>query len=159
MQEMMNRNNPEQKEKDRNTNPGRSIITSLVVLGVCVAMFIRTQSWVVFFPALFFAIFPLMDAFKRIFNSKKIRQELSQTEEQRNQKTVLRIAKENKGIVTPTLVAMNSDLSIEQADQFLQSLTKKGFADMRVRDSGKIEYEFLEFLQEPDPYAETKLIK
>jgi hypothetical protein len=159
MHDMMEDQNPMQNKNNKHDNPATSIITSLVVLGVCVVMFIRTQAWWVFFPALFFAIFPLKNTLSRIFNNKKVRQELSQNDGVRNQKTVLRIAKENKGIVTPAMVAMNSELSIEQADELLQDITKKGFADMRVRDSGKIEYEFLEFLHESDPYAEKNLIK
>jgi hypothetical protein len=159
MHNMMDPQNEVQNKQNKHDNPVMSIITSLVVLAVCVVMFARSQSWFVFFPALFFAIFPLKNAITRILNGKKLRQELSQNEEMRNQKTVLRIAKENKGIVTPTLVAMNSDLSIEQADLLLQSITKKGFADMQIRESGKIEYEFREFIQDTDLYSKKNLIK
>jgi hypothetical protein len=37
-------------------------------------------------------------------------------------------------------------MSVETAERVLDGLAKKGHASMRVRDDGRIEYEFSEFM-------------
>ena len=64
----------------------------------------------------------------------------------RSEKTVLRIARDKGGRVTPSLVALESDLSVEDAEKALDDLAKRGHASMVVREDGRIEYEFVEFL-------------
>jgi hypothetical protein len=66
------------------------------------------------------------------------------------EKTVLRIARDKGGRVTPSLVALESDLSVEEAEKALDDLAKKGHASMVVREDGRIEYEFAEFLPAQD---------
>ncbi len=71
---------------------------------------------------------------------------LSETEKtSENERTVLRIAQSQAGILTPSLVVLNSGMSLEEAERILDSLTKKGHAGMRVLDDGRINYEFNEF--------------
>jgi hypothetical protein len=64
----------------------------------------------------------------------------------RGEKAVLRIARDKGGRVTPSLVALDTDLSVEEAERVLDDLAKKGHASMVVREDGRIEYEFSEFL-------------
>lgn len=63
----------------------------------------------------------------------------------RDEKIVLRLARDKGGRLTPSLVALESDLSVEEAEKALDDLTKKGHASMVVREDGRIEYEFIEF--------------
>jgi hypothetical protein len=63
-----------------------------------------------------------------------------------NERTVLRIAQGRAGRVTAAMVVLDSDLGLEDAEAVLESLTTKGHATMRVRDDGRIDYEFAEFL-------------
>jgi hypothetical protein len=64
------------------------------------------------------------------------------------EKVILRTAKKNDGIVTPSEVALNGDISLEQAKQCLEKLAKKGFAEMRIKKNGVIVFCFPEFMQE-----------
>jgi hypothetical protein len=68
----------------------------------------------------------------------------------RGEKTVLRVARDKGGRVTPSLVALESDLSVEDAEKALDDLAKKGHASIIVREDGRIEYEFIEFLPVQD---------
>jgi len=58
------------------------------------------------------------------------------------EKTVLQIAKSRRGVVTPALVVLESDLQLEEAEQVLQGLAARGYAEMRIKDNGMIDYRF-----------------
>jgi hypothetical protein len=62
------------------------------------------------------------------------------------ERTILRLASERGGRLTPSLVVLGSDMTIEEAERALDELAKKGHAALRVRDDGRVEYEFSEFL-------------
>jgi hypothetical protein len=62
------------------------------------------------------------------------------------ERAILRAARDRGGCLTPTLVALDCDMSVEEAEATLDGLAKRGHATMRVRDDGRIEYEFSEFL-------------
>ena len=61
------------------------------------------------------------------------------------EKTILRVAKKNRGVVTPGEVAIEGDVSIDEAKDRLEQLVSKGHAEMRVKKSGIIVYYFGEF--------------
>ena len=54
------------------------------------------------------------------------------------EKVILKTAKKNKGLATPSEVALEGDISIEDAKNYLEKLVSKGFAESEVR--GWIEY-------------------
>ena len=64
------------------------------------------------------------------------------------EKTVLRVARKNGGFVTPGEVALEGDLSVDEARKLLEKLASSGNAEMRVRSSGVVVYFFPEFSQE-----------
>jgi TM2 domain-containing membrane protein YozV len=64
------------------------------------------------------------------------------------ERAILRIARKNRGTVTPSSVAVDSEFTVEQAQKALEKLAAGGHADMRIRDSGLIEYHFVEFERE-----------
>lgn len=64
-----------------------------------------------------------------------------------NERSVLRIARDRAGRVTPSMVALDCEMSVEEAERVLDDLAKKGHASMRVREDGRIEYEFAEFFR------------
>jgi hypothetical protein len=64
-----------------------------------------------------------------------------------NERSVLRIARDRAGRVTPSIVALDCEMSVEEAERVLDDLAKKGHASMRVREDGRIEYEFAEFFR------------
>ncbi len=59
---------------------------------------------------------------------------------------ILRAAKKNSGIVTPSDIALEAEVSLEEAKTQLERLAKNGFAEMRIRKSGVIVYCFPDFL-------------
>ena len=63
------------------------------------------------------------------------------------EKTILRLARSNKGQVTPGEVAIEGDLSVDEARKELDKLAKQGMAELRVRSSGVIVYFFPEFAE------------
>ncbi|MBN2051831.1 MAG: hypothetical protein JW760_15370 [Spirochaetales bacterium] len=112
--------------------------------------FRHSWSFFWFFPLLFLGIIPLL---RRLGSSRRSGDPLDEENEIRDQrdkdsseKQVLKAAKVNGGVVTPALVALDSTLSIEEAEKMLQSLVQRGYATMEVTDSGQIEYRFQEFL-------------
>lgn len=62
------------------------------------------------------------------------------------ERIILRVAKKNQGIATPSEVALEGDLPVEEAKKYLEQLASKGFAEMRVTKNGVIVYVFPEFM-------------
>ena len=58
------------------------------------------------------------------------------------EQAVLRSAKKNGGMTTPSEVALEASIPIEEARKSLDYLVSKGFAEMRVNRSGVIAYFF-----------------
>jgi TM2 domain-containing membrane protein YozV len=67
---------------------------------------------------------------------------------------ILKTAKKNKGIVTPGEVALSGDFTIEASKKYLDKLSAKGFAEMRIKESGVIVYCFPEFMGGPDKFED-----
>jgi predicted transcriptional regulator len=61
------------------------------------------------------------------------------------ERSILRQAKENKGILTVSEVALTADVNLEEAKKALDALVSKGFAELRVRKSGTLVYVLTEF--------------
>ncbi len=61
---------------------------------------------------------------------------------------ILRVAKKNSGIATPSEVALEGDVSTDQAKEYLDKLVSKGFAEIRVKKSGLMVYTFPDFMDE-----------
>ncbi|MDR1319026.1 MAG: TM2 domain-containing protein [Treponema sp.] len=61
-------------------------------------------------------------------------------EKESAERIILRLAKENRGLVTPGEVALAANVSIEDARKNLDVLVSKGFAELRVRKSGALVY-------------------
>lgn len=70
------------------------------------------------------------------------------------EKIILRIARKNSGQVTPGEVAIESDISIDEARKVLDELAKKGIAEIRVRSSGVLVYFFPEFADDKKDFAD-----
>jgi hypothetical protein len=68
--------------------------------------------------------------------------------EESPERVILRLAKANNGIVTSGEVAIEANISLEEAQRQLDSLAKKGIAQVRVRSSGVLVYFFPEFSKE-----------
>ena len=67
------------------------------------------------------------------------------------ERSILRSAKNNGGITTPSEVAIESDIPIERAREALDYLVSRGFAEIRVNKSGVIVYRFPEIIDPSNP--------
>ncbi|MDR2110695.1 MAG: TM2 domain-containing protein [Spirochaetaceae bacterium] len=72
-------------------------------------------------------------------------------EKETPEQVILKLAKQNKGILTPSEVALEANISIEEAKNQLEALVSKGFAEIRVRKSGTIVYTLPELMDSDSP--------
>ena len=80
----------------------------------------------------------------------KTHQEKKETPE----RLILKLAKENKGILTVSDVAIGVDIPIEQAKKLLDALVTKGFAELRVRKTGSLVYVITDMADKDEPLLE-----
>ncbi|MDR2096818.1 MAG: TM2 domain-containing protein [Treponema sp.] len=62
------------------------------------------------------------------------------------ERSILKVAKEKKGVITPAEVALSSNISIDEAKKELDTMLSKGYVEMRVRKSGTIVYTIPEMM-------------
>ena len=67
------------------------------------------------------------------------------------ERAILKLAKENKGILTVSEVALGANIPIEEAKKYLEALVAKGFAELRVRRSGSLVYVIPDMLDKDEP--------
>lgn len=61
---------------------------------------------------------------------------------------ILRVAKERGGVVTPSLLAMDGDYSLDEVKSVLDEMVSGGHAELRVRRAGETVYAFPEMLSD-----------
>lgn len=64
---------------------------------------------------------------------------------------ILKLARENRGILTVSEVALDADISIDEAKKYLDTLVSKGFAELRVRKSGSLVYVIPDMADKDEP--------
>lgn len=67
---------------------------------------------------------------------------------------ILKTAKKNKGLVTPGEVALSGDFTIDAPKKYLDKLASKGFAELKIKESGVIVYCFPEFMDKSDKFED-----
>ncbi|GHT72298.1 hypothetical protein FACS1894110_26680 [Spirochaetia bacterium] len=67
------------------------------------------------------------------------------------ERIILKLARENKGVLTASEVALGANIPIEEAKKDLDSLVSKGFAELRVRKSGTLVYTLPEMMDSDEP--------
>ena len=72
-------------------------------------------------------------------------------EKESPERVILKLAKENKGILTVSEVALGAHVSIDEAKKLLDALTTKGFAELRVRKSGSLVYVIPDLADKDEP--------
>lgn len=66
------------------------------------------------------------------------------------EKLILRTARRNNGVATPAEVALEGDISIDEAKEQLDNLASRGYAEVKIKKSGVMVYVFPEFVSDPD---------
>jgi hypothetical protein len=62
------------------------------------------------------------------------------------ERIILKLAKEQKGILSVSGTALAADVDLDEAKKALDTLVDKGFAELRVRKSGALVYTLPEFM-------------
>ncbi|GMO44623.1 MAG: hypothetical protein Ta2B_25600 [Termitinemataceae bacterium] len=70
------------------------------------------------------------------------------------ERKILKIAKTKGGIVSVSEVSLEANISLDDAKKNLEMMTKKGYVQMRVRQSGTIVFTFPEFIDKDSPLEE-----
>ena len=100
-----------------------------------------------------FGVFPVLSGIRRVVKEIEDRRQQKyealegrRTQELERQdsleKTVLKIAKKRGGVVSAALVVLESDLKLNEAEKVLESLAARGYAEMRVKENGSIDFRF-----------------
>lgn len=101
---------------------------------------------------LFAGVMPMLQGISRMItdnvDKKRVGREVPRIANALKEKEILRAARRENGKLTPTVAALKSSVSIEDADKILKKLVDHGYADMEVTDDGRILYVFPEFLPE-----------
>jgi predicted transcriptional regulator len=104
--------------------------------------------WWPIFPIIFAGVIPALNGLRMMIRLRQEKKDIPKILEDRSEKVILKIAKEEKGTVTPAKVALESELSLEKAQQLLDKMAKKGYARMNITAEGTIQYEFPDFMIE-----------
>ena len=84
------------------------------------------------------------DAQFRVMNKKA-------GDKENHEQAILKLAKENKGILTISDVAMCAGIPMEESKKLLDSMMSKGFAELRVRKSGTLVYVIPDMVDKDEP--------
>jgi len=125
------------------------LASGLTFSAVFVVLLLVQGGWFWIFPLAFAGFLPAVKGFlslRRIGSLRRLRAPAPDP-----QTEVLKIARRQGGRVTPALVAVDTPLSVEEAERALDQMVSGGYATMAVADDGRVEYEFREFLPPPDP--------
>jgi len=68
--------------------------------------------------------------------------------------SILKLAKANKGILTASELALSAHISIDEAKKDLDAMVSKGFAELRVRQSGSLVYTIPDLMDSDEPLVD-----
>ena len=100
-------------------------------------------------PMLFAGVMPMVEGIRRLVwarQSKPVAARPKKPSVAAVEKQILLTAKEENGVVTPALIALKTELSIQEAEKKLDEMAQNGYTMMQIRENGRIEYEFPEFM-------------
>ena len=122
-----------------------SIISGAVFTVAFGIVWYTTKQWYWVFPTLFAGLLPAVKGLQRFISERA--NSNKEPDEAVAEKVVLRLAKDQNGIITPAMIALSTELTIEQAEKMLEKLAGKGYASMQVTEDGRVQYEFPEFIR------------
>mgnify|MGYP006288428245 CR=1 FL=1 len=105
-------------------------------------------------PMFIVGVSPLIRGLTRMFEQRSrtsaIQPRAGTTEAKiQNEKEILKLAKQRKGVLTVTTASLESSLSLEETEKVLSDLSDRGYARMEVEDDGSITYRFPDFMGKP----------
>jgi hypothetical protein len=133
------------KRREEKKSPFMSISTGFVLACAFGLAWFFTHGWFFIFPLVFAGLLPMIDGISKLGRWRRGRELDYKPARQSVEKQILLVAKQNKGRVTPALVALHVDLPLEKVEKTLSDMAKKGFVEMHVTSNGRIEYLFHDF--------------
>ncbi len=129
----------------------RSPAETIVAGGACAVVFgallvTRSGEWWWVFPAVFCGLMPLAQGVRRLILREGTAGRAAKVPARDAEKEILRAAQGLQGRITAPQAALNTSLSIKEAQEMLERMTKEGHAVMNVTPDGIIEFQFPEFL-------------
>lgn len=126
-----------------------TLTTGIVMCLIFGFLWSRSNSWIWLFPLAFAGILPTIEGVRRFLADRQKRRRIQKIEPAREaaiqERKLLKLAKAKQGVLTPTQVAVDTDLTIEESEELLQKFVSRGYAAMEVGEDGRIRYEFPEF--------------
>jgi hypothetical protein len=114
------------------------------------SLYLFLNSGIFIFVGVLAGVLPMIRGVSKMIDSRVARNELKQVEgrtQENTERIVLSLARSQRGQLTPTIVAVNSGLTLEQAETQLRELVDKGYASLDVSEDGRLIYTFPEFLR------------
>ncbi|TVQ26397.1 MAG: hypothetical protein EA383_05375 [Spirochaetaceae bacterium] len=143
------------KRKNRLIQDFVSSLSTSVIFG---SLWLITGSNIWLLIGLFAGVLPTIGSGGKLLaemtEGKKLASEAPKIARVRQEKEILRVAKIEHGRITPAVAALKSSCSIEEANQILDSIVEKGYAQMDVDDNGRIVYLFPEFYADDSSHAD-----
>ncbi|MEM5947386.1 hypothetical protein WKV44_02405 [Spirochaetia bacterium 38H-sp] len=141
----------EERKKRREERAEEEIITGGAMMLVFGFMMISLTGWLIF-PFVFAGLIPFTHGIRRLIQ-RNLRNRLDSKPKKPAsiEKQILMSAKEHNGVVTPTIIALETDLNLKESEKELQKLAEEGHASMEITRNGTIEYHFPEFKKELPP--------
>lgn len=108
-------------------------------------LWVITGAWFWLFPLAFVGLAPTIEGLLAL---RRVRAERANDVPRQPdpEHEVLRIARAHGGRITPSVVAVQSLMSLAEAERVLDGMARGGHATLAVTDDGRVEYEFREFL-------------
>jgi hypothetical protein len=116
-------------------------------------LFLFTNVSILLLVGVFAGALPMIRGLSKMVQKRVDRGEqkrLEQRSSESKERIILRLARAEHGRLTPAVVAVNSTLSLDEAESQLQALADKGYASLEVTEDGRLLYVFPEFLDRDD---------
>ncbi len=127
-------------------------ISGLVIAAVFSVVYITTGKWFWLFPAGFGGLIPMLTGIKHMIANaslpKRNRDQETRQLKADLERKILQVAKNNDGLVTPAVAALETGLPLEEMDSFLGSMASKGYARADIEESGRMVYVFQDFVKQ-----------
>ena len=113
------------------------------------AIYALTGGSIFIFVGVIVGVLPAIRGLSKLLQARVGSQERKQfqaAQSETRERVVLRLAKAESGRLTPAIVAVNSELTLDDAEAQLREFVDKGYTELNVTEDGRIEYVFPEFL-------------
>jgi hypothetical protein len=138
----------------RYKSPWSSFITGIVFAGAFGTFWFFNQSaWWLIFPIIFLGVLPMVNGLRRVLSTPSRRRMEKKSAEQLEtelEQHILQAAHDQGGRLTAAGAALRASIPVKEAARVLERMAKEGHAVMNITGSGAIEYEFTDFLPDPD---------